>query len=184
MRFIDSRHDPWQRIVGEDGPLAHPAVKPHSLLSLMQWHAVRKSWPVGVAVGVSLPNSADIEVIAPDLARLELVELHFPKWVDGRAYSQARLLRSRYRYWGELRAVGEVLVDMMPMLKRTGFNAVVLRQDQKRASAERALAFFPGYYQGDVNQVRPAFARDIVSELAAHAELQQAEADSMLGHGI
>jgi len=110
-------------------------------------------------VGVLFPNDADIEDLVDDLPRLSVVALHFPKWTDGRAYSQARLLRSRYRFGGEVRATGEVLVDMMPLLKRTGFDAVVLRHDQSLDAAERALRFFPGHYQGDVNEHRPLFAR-------------------------
>jgi uncharacterized protein (DUF934 family) len=85
--------------------------------------------------------------------------LHFPKWVDGRAYSQARLLRMRLRYGGEVRATGDVLVDMLPLLQRTGFDAVVLRHDQSIEAAERALGFFPGHYQGDAQDNRPLFAR-------------------------
>ena len=79
--------------------------------------------------------------------------------MDGRAYSQAHLLRSRYGFPGEIRAIGEVLVDMLPLLHRTGFDAVVLRADQSREAAERALTFFPGFYQGDVLEHRPRFAR-------------------------
>ncbi len=184
MRFIDTQQDPWHRVGGEDGPVSHPAVKAFSLLTLAQWHAVRKSWPEDVAVGVLVPNDAFIEVLAEDVRRLELITLHFPKWVDGRAYSQARLLRLRYRYQGELRATGDVLVDMMPLLARTGFDAVVLRSDQKRASAERALEFFPGHYQGDVVQGRPAFARDIHAELEADSQRRIAAANSSLGQGI
>ena len=78
----------------------------------------------------------------------------------GRAYSQARLLRSRYRFWGEVRAIGEVLVDMLPLLERTGFDSVVLRADQDRSAAEHALRFFPGHYQGDVKEARPVYLRE------------------------
>ena len=105
------------------------------------------------------PNDADIEELEDDLPRLGLVVLQFPKWTDGRAYSQAHLLRARYRFKGEVRAQGEVLVDMMPLLARTGFDAVVLRGDQKRESAQRALGFFAGHYQGDTLQPQPLFAR-------------------------
>ena len=72
----------------------------------------------------------------------------------------------RLRYAGELRATGDVLVDMLPLLARTGFDAVQLRHDQKLEAAERALGFFPGHYQGDVRQPRPAFARDLSREIA------------------
>jgi uncharacterized protein (DUF934 family) len=108
---------------------------------------------------VLLPNDSDVELIEADLPRLTLVALQFPKWTDGRAYSQARLLRSRFRFAGEVRATGDVLVDMLPLLQRTGFDAVVLRADQKLASARRALGFFAGHYQGDVKNTQPHFSR-------------------------
>ena len=181
MKFINSPQDQWHLAVGEDGPMQQPAPRPHWLLTLEQWHAVREAWPAGLATGVIVPNDTDIETVAPDLPRLALVALQFPKWIDGRAYSQARLLRSRYRFAGEVRATGDVVVDMLPLLARTGFDAVKLRHDQKQASAERALNFFVGHYQGDVGQPRPAFARDLASELAAHAAQ---DADRFVGEGI
>jgi uncharacterized protein (DUF934 family) len=159
MKFIDIHTDPWQLADGEDGPPVSVSVEPGQLLTLAQWQSVRETWPAGVAVGVLLPNDADVETLEADLPRLALVALHFPKWVDGRAYSQARLLRGRYRFGGEVRATGEVLVDMLPLLARTGFDAVVLRADQKLESARRALGFFAGHYQGDTQQTQPIFAR-------------------------
>jgi uncharacterized protein (DUF934 family) len=110
-------------------------------------------------VGVVVANTVDVEILADDLPRWSLVALQFPKWTDGRAYSQARLLRARLRYTGEVRATGEVLVDMLPLLQRSGFDAVLMRPDQKRDAARRALRYFAGHYQGDVVQPRPLFAR-------------------------
>ncbi len=166
MKFIDTHHDQWHTVGGEDGPMSHPPIKSHSLLTLGQWHAVREQWPAKGGesykpVGVILPNDSDIEVLEQDLAKLDLVVLQFPKWTDGRAYSQARILRARYRFGGEVRATGDVLVDMMPLLARTGFDAVALRADQDRATAERQLGFFAarGHYQGDVQQHQPVFGR-------------------------
>lgn len=115
--------------------------------------------PAAAGPEVLVPNDFDIEALEPLLAGLKVIALHFPKWVDGRAYSQARLLRSRYGFAGEIRAVGEVLVDMLPLMQRTGFSQAQLRADQKRAAAERALGFFPSHYQGDVVEHRPLFAR-------------------------
>ena len=159
MRFIDHRRDPWHALGGEDGPAVciHPV--PHLLLHLAQWHAFRAQWPAGMPVGVTLANDLDLDEIAADLPRLDLVALQFPKWVDGRAYSQAHLLRSRYRYNGEIRATGEVLVDMLPLLQRTGFDAVALRADQSEDAARRALGYFAGHYQGDVEDDLPLFAK-------------------------
>jgi uncharacterized protein (DUF934 family) len=112
------------------------------------------------AVDFVLANDVDVESIAADLDGYGSIALVFPKWVDGRAYSQARLLRSRFQFKGEIRATGEVLADMMPLLARTGFDAVAMRADQSREVAERALAFFTdGYYQGDVIEPLPRFRR-------------------------
>jgi uncharacterized protein (DUF934 family) len=155
IRFIDRAADAWQ-LGAEDAPVA-PA--PHRLVSLAQWQAVRATWPHGLPVGVSVPNTEDIEALAPDLPRLALVALQFPKWVDGRAYSQAHVLRQRLRFTGEIRATGDVVVDMMLQLVRSGFDAVVLREGQRRSSAERALGFFPAFYQGDALEPRPLFGR-------------------------
>jgi uncharacterized protein (DUF934 family) len=157
MKFIDKTADAW--LLLPDSEIAGPA--PHRLLTLVQWQAVRDAWPADVPVGVLLPNTEDVEALGPDLPRIALVALEFPKWVDGRAYSQAHVLRARLRYAGEIRATGDVLVDMMPLLQRTGFDAVVLKDGQRQSSAERALAFFPAYYQGDVLQPQPHFAREV-----------------------
>jgi uncharacterized protein (DUF934 family) len=159
MRFIDPHKDQWHALGGEDGPAACIDPAPHLLLSIEQWHAFRAQWPAGMPVGVMLANDAEVKAIAADLPRLSLVQLNFPKWVDGRAYSQARLLRARYRFEGEIRATGDVLVDMLPLLQRTGFDAVQLREGQSEEAARRALAFFPGHYQADVVERRPLFAR-------------------------
>lgn len=163
MKFIDLSKDPWHALGGEDGPPVSINADPYLLLDLAQWHAVRASWPADVPVGLKLANDQDVEEVAAELPRFALVALNFPKWVDGRAYSQARLLRSRWRFAGEVRATGEVLVDMLPLLQRTGFDAVVLRGDQKLDIAQRLLASFPApfpaHYQGDVLQHQPLFAR-------------------------
>lgn len=156
MKFIHPSTDPWQRAADDE---VAPLPAAHRLLSWAQWQAVRSTWPSDVPAGVQIGNDTDVEALEEDLPRLGLVVLHFPKWTDGRAYSQARLLRSRYRFAGEVRAVGEVLVDMLPLLDRSGVDAVQLRADQDEAVARRALDFFNGYYQGDVHDNRPLFLR-------------------------
>jgi len=160
MKFIDPQHDRWQVAAADDG--AQPAA--HLLLTPAQWQAARAqaepaAAPAAAPIGLLLPNDFDVETLAADLPRFALIALQFPKWTDGRAYSQARLLRSRLRFAGELRATGEVLVDMLPLLQRTGFDAVQLRPDQSLDSAQRALRFFAGHYQGDAVEPRPHFRR-------------------------
>ena len=159
MHFVKPAQDSWRTAVGEFGPTPIPPVAAHSLLTLEQWEAVRSTWPADVPVGISLANTADVEGLAEDLPRFALVALHFPKWVDGRAYSQARVLRSRLRYSGEVRATGDIVVDMLPVLTRTGFDAVQLRDGQSESSARRALTLVTDFYQGDVHQPRPLFSR-------------------------
>lgn len=173
MKFIHAHRDRWHTVTGEDGPMVSITPAPNLLLTFTQWHGIRSQWPVGMAVGVLLPNDTAVEDLAADLPRLALVALQFPKWTDGRAYSQAHLLRSRFKFQGEIRAAGEVLVDMMALLQRTGFDAVSLRADQSIASAERALTFFPGHYQGDAIEHRPQFARPVDEALAKAREFVQ-----------
>ena len=161
MKLVDRAADPWREVVADDSLVAVPAAEAHRLLTLAQWESVRSSWPKALPVGLLAANDLDFEVIGADLSRFALVALQFPKWVDGRAYSQARLLRARFRYEGEVRATGEVLVDMLPLLARTGFDSALLRADQSPEVATRVLSFFPqGHYQGDVAETRPRFARD------------------------
>jgi uncharacterized protein (DUF934 family) len=159
MDFIPLHDTRWHLLAGEDGPQPHPTPRPHALLTLEQWHTVRDHWPTELPTGVLLPNTADVATLAADLPRLSLLVLQFPKWTDGRAYSQARLLRARHRFEGELRATGDVLVDMVPLLQRTGFSSVQLRGDQKADSARRALRFFSAHYQGDTVEAQPHFNR-------------------------
>jgi uncharacterized protein (DUF934 family) len=94
-----------------------------------------------------LENSDDVLARANEIRSHRMVVLQFPKWTDGRAYSQAVLLRARLRYAGEIRACGDVIADMAPLLRRCGFDSVQLRADQNPASAQRALGYFHEHYQ-------------------------------------
>jgi len=107
---------------------------------------------------LQLPNDADIADLALD--GVDCVELHFPKFSDGRAFSQAVLLRRRRRFTGELRATGDVLIDQLLHMQRCGFDSAVLREDQNPAFAQAQLERFAAFYQGDVRQSAPLFARE------------------------
>ena len=161
MKFINANTCTWKHAIGEDGPKPDPDPAPNRLLTLDQWHAVKGRWPADMKVAIEFPNDADVNELAADLHRISLVVLHFPKWTDGRAYSQAHLLRIRHQFKGAIRACGEVLVDMMQLLARTGFDEVVMRGDQSQAAAQKALDLFApvGFYQGDVDETRPWFLR-------------------------
>jgi uncharacterized protein (DUF934 family) len=173
MEFINTYKDPWHMLGNEDGPPVSIRPAPNLLLDLTQWRAFKSQWPHDMPVGVRIGNDVDVEELVADLPRMGLVALCFPKWVDGRAYSQARLLRMRYRFKAELRATGEVLVDMLPLLQRSGFSSVALRADQSLEAAQRALTFFPGYYQGDAQDSLPLFAKPAgTAEALARAATQ------------
>lgn len=96
-----------------------------------------------------LDNTEDVMQHADALRGAPAVALQFPKWVDGRAYSQAVVLRGRIKYAGEIVATGEVMLDMLPLLRRCGFDAAQLVPGQSLAAADRSLGFFPGHYQAD-----------------------------------
>lgn len=138
-------------------------------LTLDELAALRAAGPVRGASVLLPPETSDeaLEALGQSLDGVQRVGLVFGKWVDGRGYSLARLLRRRYRFAGEVRASGEVLVDMLPLLVRCGVDAVVLRGDQSLSHARRVLGHFAelGHYQGDVQQPLPRFRRDE----AAHA---------------
>jgi uncharacterized protein (DUF934 family) len=103
--------------------------------------------PAFLQTALLLDNTVNVLDRAADIHAHSQVALHFPKWTDGRAYSQAVLLRGRLRYAGELIAHGEVLADMLPLLRRCGFDAVQMRADQKLQTAQRALGYFSTHYQ-------------------------------------
>ena len=104
----------------------------------------------------------DAEPLQVTLEGVTRIDLHFPKFTDGRAFSQAFLLRRRREFKGEIRATGDVLVDQLAQMERSGFDVAVLRADQDMTMAKRVLASYPGHqvgrYQGDAVHVAPHFA--------------------------
>ena len=105
---------------------------------------------------LALPNDADPR--EHDLSGIRVVELHFPKFVDGRAFSQAFLLRRRLGFTGHIRATGEVLIDQLLQMQRSGFSQAVLATGQDLEHGRRLLAHFPAFYQGDAVHAQPHFA--------------------------
>lgn len=105
-----------------------------------------------------LANTEDTRTVALD--GVTRIDLEFPKFTDGRAYSQAFLLRRRRGFTGEIRATGDVLVDQLPHMVRSGFDVAVLKEGQSVEIAQRQLARFDAYYQGDAVTAAPLFARE------------------------
>ena len=106
---------------------------------------------------LQIPNDAD--PLEFDLTGVQRIELQFPKHTDGRAFSQAQLLRRRSRFTGDIRARGAVLIDWLVHMQRSGFSSAVLRADQHAGFVQRQFERYPEFYQGDVQDARPRFAR-------------------------
>ncbi|MDZ4102411.1 MAG: DUF934 domain-containing protein [Hydrogenophaga sp.] len=105
---------------------------------------------------LSLAN--DVDPREADLNGITVIELHFPKFSDGRAFSQAFLLHRRLGFTGQIRATGDVLVDQLVQMQRSGFTQAVLRADQSLAHGQALLAHYPAFYQGDAVHTAPHFA--------------------------
>jgi uncharacterized protein (DUF934 family) len=101
----------------------------------------------------------DVDPLAVSLEGVDRVELEFPKFTDGRAYTQAWLIRRRRRFAGDIRATGDVLIDQLVQMQRTGFSSAVLKEGKDPAEATRQFERYAAYYQGDVQEQRPLFAR-------------------------
>jgi uncharacterized protein (DUF934 family) len=106
-----------------------------------------------------LANDVDPRSLA--LEGVQRVDLHFPKFTDGRAFTQAFLLRRRLRFAGEIRATGDVLIDQLLQMQRSGFDSAVLRADQNIDFARAQLERYSAFYQGDAVTPEPVFARGV-----------------------
>ena len=104
-----------------------------------------------------LANDAD--PLEASLEGVVRVELDFPKFTDGRAFTQARLLRQRRGFTGDIRATGDVLVDQLVQMYRVGFSSAVLKEGKDPADAARQFARYAAFYQGDAVTPQPLFAR-------------------------
>jgi uncharacterized protein (DUF934 family) len=98
-------------------------------------------------LGVIWPNNRDLDDLVPYLDRIAVVALVFPSFRDGRAYSQARLLRERYGYEGELRATGQVLRDQFVFMLRAGFDAFEVKKDADAAAFAETVKRYSVFYQ-------------------------------------
>lgn len=106
---------------------------------------------------LALPNDADPLAVA--LEGVDRIELNFPKFSDGRAFSQAYLLRRRRGFRGDIRATGDVGIDQLVLMYRSGFSSAVLKAEHDPADAERQFTRYAGFYQADAVVHRPLFAR-------------------------
>ena len=113
--------------------------------------------PRSGTIVISIANDADPREVSQE--GVKRIDLHFPKFTDGRAYSQAFLLRRRLGFQGEIRATGDVLIDQLVSMSRTGFDVAVLREGLDASAAQRQFDRFPAFYQGSAVDTQPFFAK-------------------------
>jgi uncharacterized protein (DUF934 family) len=111
----------------------------------------------GRRVGVRLKSDEEVEALAYDLPRIAVVALEFPKHLDGRSYTNARLLTERFRYKGEVRAVGDVLREQATYMARCGFNAFEPADDASANEWQAAARRYRHAYQRGSDDLAPAF---------------------------
>lgn len=147
----------WQRLEAEQLEAGLPDGK--VMVPLAYWQANRDNLLARGDVAVWLAPGEEPRDLEDDLAQFSLVAIHFPAFKDGRGYSYARELRTRYKFQGEIRATGDVLRDQLFYLQRCGFNAFEVRADRSIEEAVAGLRDFSVTYQGDVADPRPIYRR-------------------------
>lgn len=114
-------------------------------------------------IGLWLDSNEGPEPIAGKIERFPVIGVNFPKFGDGRAYSIARLLRERYGFKGELRAIGDVLQDHLYFMEQCGFNSFLLREDQDPQAALSAFGTLSEGYQTSALRPAPLFRRRLTA---------------------
>lgn len=148
--------DIWHRY-DDDTPLQADIP---ALVSLERWQLEREAILQSTAeVGVVLRSDQHPDAVAGDLDRLLVVGLEFPVYTDGRAYSYARLLRERYGFEGEIRAVGNVLRDQYLFMQRAGFDAYEVNDGTSTVAFLDAIAEVDQFYQASADDVAIVWQR-------------------------
>ena len=148
--------DAWTLV--REGSIDELPVTP-VIIPLGLWQQHRDALHERRDVGVWLAPSDDPDALAGDVSSLSLIAVDFPQFTDGRGYSTARLLREKYAFAGELRAIGDILRDQLYYLQACGFNAFAVRSDRDAAQALRGLDDFSDNYQATVARPLPLFRR-------------------------
>lgn len=150
------RKDTWSAAI-EGAPLPSAPV----IVSKKRWLAERSALTGrNIALGLRLEPGESLDDIAGDLAQFSVIALNFPKFSDGRAFSTAALLREKHSFTGELRAVGNVLSDQIPLMRRVGFDTFeVTHAPTRRALLEGRIADVRLHYQPAVVTEPPAGTR-------------------------
>lgn len=153
--------DTWQRLDKPEGDAADVNVpEGQVIVPLTVWQAQREQLQARNDIGVWIDSDESAYDLGSDAQSLPLVAVNFPAFMDGRAFSTARLIRERFGFNGELRAVGGFIRDQLCYLSRCGVNA--FRFDDDNADLEKAqqsLKDFTEFYQAGVDQPQPLFRR-------------------------
>ena len=157
--------DRWTLLREPDAALPSTPV----IVPLATWLPSRAELASRADVGVWLAPNDDPALLAGDLGTLPVIAIDFPRFADGRGYSIARLLRDRYEYKGELRAVGDIARDQLYFLHQAGFDAFVLRDGKDAQEALASLRDFTDGYQATARRT-PWFRRSGVVVPAGAAE--------------
>jgi len=145
--------DEWTHVGDDDALPAAGAV----FLGKARWFAERACLsppPTGLSIGLALKVGEEIDDIIGDLSRFSAIALDFPKFADGRSYSTARLLRESHGYRGELRAVGDVLIDQIALMKRCGFDAFVISHEPTSLRLEKGEIPNVPLYTQPISEIR------------------------------
>ena len=141
------------------------------IVPMQLWQAYRTALSTRAdAVGVWLEGHDDPLQLLNDVAVLPLIAINFGAFKDGRGYSLAYLLRSRFGFKGELRAIGDVLRDQLFYLRRVGFNAFAIRVDRDAQDALKGLGDFSERYQGSIDELLPLYRRRAIVGVAPVAD--------------
>lgn len=154
--------DSWTTLELAEGEAPETVALPAGdvIFPLAVWQARKAEIASRPRVGLLLQSADRVEDVADELASFAVIAVHFPKFVDGRGYSTAALLRQRYGYSGELRAVGDVLHDQLFFMRRVGFDSYALKDGKNLAYAiEAGFKPFGDAYQGATDQAQPYFRR-------------------------
>lgn len=152
--------DSWVLLkLADDGSLPEVPTTGEILVPLALWQAQKETLLQRGKVGVWLAADQEPELILDDLAKLPVIALDFPAFTDGRAFTSARLLRERFAYTGEIRAIGDVFRDQLWYMSRCGFNAYAIKEGKDIEDALEGLNDFTEAYQVSVERQEPLFRR-------------------------
>ena len=144
-------NDPWQ--FGQEGEQVECSVRVDEVATWLEHSASNRSH------GVLIQKEEELELIAPYLASITMIALTFKDFKDGRAYSLAYLLRTRFHFKGDLRAVGDVMRDQLSLMRQCGFTSFVIKEGKDPFDALKGIKGLSVTYSGSVSNPAPLFKR-------------------------